>query len=105
MTPPWGGRSIGTTRTNCVSSSARAFSRTRSSSFWPPTVWLATMRIFFKSRSLLLWGRGHGARRRRRHLAGLLEHAVHGARYPVLVGAADDGRHGVEVEDGRRGRD
>src|SRR3954447_25349278 len=101
MTPPCGGRSMGTASTKCTSPS-RAFSRTRSSSFWPPTVWLATMRIFFKRCSLLLGGRGHGSRRRRRHLARLLEDAVDGARHPVLVRPANDGGAGVEVEDGRR---
>src|SRR3954463_7668492 len=101
MTPPCGGRSMGTTSTNCTSPS-RAFSRTRSSSFWPPTGWLATMRIFFKRCSLLLGGRGHGSRRRRCHLARLLEDAVDGARHPVLVRAADDGGDVFEVEEGRR---
>src|SRR3954447_27051978 len=101
MTPPWGGLDIGTTRTNWVSP-CLAFSRTRSSSFWPPTVWFATMSTFLKTGSLLPGCGGDRARGRWSGLPGLLEDAVHRARDAVLVRPADHRGNGGEVEDRRR---
>src|SRR3954447_7049479 len=109
MMLPWRGRVWGTqiaTRT----SPSRACSRMRSSSSLPPSVSLATTRSVFMrltppedpwaSVGRRVLARAGGLR----HLGAALEHAVDGAGDAVLVGAADDRRDRVEVEDRRRGR-
>src|SRR4051794_36336340 len=109
MTLPWRGRVRGTITTARSPSASAASPRTFSSSSRPPMVSLATTRIVFTGlpprggrscrRGFAAGGgaRARGDRRRRR-----AEDAVHRARHAVLVGAADDGGDGVEVEDRRR---
>src|SRR5438046_1995701 len=99
MTRPAEGVLSGTTRRK-LTSPAAARPRTASSSFAPPTVRLATTRTSLMRSapaSLALRSRQAraGADRRRRWC----EDAVFRSRHAVLVGAADDRGHAVEVED------
>src|ERR1700747_2117833 len=103
MTSPAEGVVCGTTRRTRTSPSA-ARSRMRSSSLAPATVRLATTRISVIGAHL----RTSRGRPRAAACAGGgggrgSEDAVYGAGHAVLVGAADDRRHAVGVEDrGRR---
>src|SRR5919202_1760203 len=110
MMLPWRGRVRGTQIATRMSPSA-ACSLIRSSSDAPPSVSLATTRIVFIRRSppedrrASLGGRVLACAGGLRHLGPALEHAVDRAGDAVLVGPADDGRDGVEVEDRRRRAD
>src|SRR3954451_2260500 len=102
MTRPERGRVMGTTRVKRVSGSLSARSRMACSSFAAPTVSVAMTRTLGISATSLPAGgccvcRCDGAGRLLD--VGPAEHAVHGARHAVLVRPADDGRHGIEVED------
>src|SRR5436309_3399548 len=109
MMLPCRGRDRGTHTTTRASPPA-VFSLMTLSSFWPPSVSLATTRMIFtrwgsyRSRGRLAVCGGAGRGREVRRARGP-EDAVHGARDAVLVRSADDRRHLVEVEHWRWGGD
>src|ERR1700712_4807610 len=98
MTLPCRGRDCGTTTWKCTVPPSPARSRTRSSRFLPPIVSFARTRTFATgSDPLVTLGRLGAGRLLGPRLFGRLEDAVHRAGHAVLVRAADDRRHGIEV--------
>src|SRR3954471_2139514 len=103
MMLPWRGRVCGTTTWKRTLSSTAAIAFTRSSRLPPPIVSLATTRIRLDTLGLsLVLGHRRARRLLRPGLRRRLEDPVDRARHAVLVRAADDGRHRVEVEERRR---